>query len=125
MAAPSLRDLRDALLAVHRELLQAQRADHERLYGRMTESELLQAVVTDLRFDWLRPLSRLATDIDALLADPERRDEPVAAAELVDRARGLLAPPDPGAPFGGRYLRALQDEPGVGVAHGRLAALLR
>lgn len=126
MVSPTtLRSLRDGLLAVHRELLQLQRVDTERIHGRMSDGEVLQASIDDMRFDWLRPLSELASDIDALLADEDRRDDLEAQQELVDRARALIAPPDAETPFGTRYLNALQREPGVGVAHGQVVQLLR
>lgn len=121
----TLRELRDGLLEVHRELLQSQRVDLERIYGRMSAGDLLQATVSDLRFEWLRPLSQLATEIDALLSDEERRGDAEIREAFAERARGLVAPPDRDTSFGSRYLKALQDEPGVGVAHGRIAPLLR
>jgi hypothetical protein len=121
----TLRQLRDGLLVVHRELLQLQRIDTERLHGRMSAGEVLQASIDDLRFDWLRPLSELATEIDAVLADEDRRDDLEVEEALVDRARSLIGPPDPQTPFGHRYLQALQREPGVGVAHGRVVGMLR
>ncbi len=125
MAAPGLADVRNAMLDVHRELLQHQRVDVERIYGRMSAGDLLQATVSDLRFAWLRPLSELVTEIDALVADAERRDDTDARERLLARARELVAPPRPETAFGTRYIDALQREPGVGVAHGRLASLLR
>ncbi len=124
MSTASLRELRGVLLEIHRELLHGQRMNVERLYGRMSAGELLQASIDDPRFDWLRPLSELVSDIDALLADAERRDDQGARQALVDRTRALLAPPDGESAFGRRYLRALQEEPAVGVAHGRLAGAL-
>jgi hypothetical protein len=103
--------LRTALLSLHRELLQAQRVESERLGGRMSAGEVLQAAADDLRFDWLRTLSQLIAELDAAGDEPER----VTAA--LARARELLAPPDPATPFGARYLRALQDHPAVVMAH--------
>jgi hypothetical protein len=125
MADEPLAAVRDGILDVHRELLQHQRVDVERIYGRMSAGDLLQATISDLRFAWLRPLSELATEIDALLGDAARRGDANARDELLERARGLVAPPDPDTAFGARYVDALQREPGVGVAHGRLATLLR
>jgi hypothetical protein len=106
--------LRPALLALHRELLQAQRLEAERYGGRMSAGELLQAAADDLRFDWLRTLSQLIAELDAA-------DEP---DRVVARARELLAPPDPATTFGARYLRALQDHPAVVLAHRNVVAAL-
>ena len=45
-------------------------------------------------------------------------------APLLERARVLLAPPDPSTPFGARYLKALQDHPDVVFAHRDVTAAL-
>jgi hypothetical protein len=105
--------VRRALLELHRQLLQAQRVQAERFGGRMSASEVLQAAADDLRFSWLKDLSELIAALDQARAD----DDPAATEAAVERARRLLAPPDPGTPFGARYLRALQDHPEVVMAH--------
>jgi hypothetical protein len=111
---------RNALLELHRELLQAQRVRTERFAGRMSASELLQAATEDLRFAWLQELSQLLGELDQAIAD----DDAAAAEAAVARARELLSPPDPGTAFGTRYLRALQDHPEVVMAHGALMGAL-
>jgi hypothetical protein len=105
--------VRRALLELHRQLLQAQRVQAERFGGRMSASEVLQAAADDLRFSWLKDLSELIAALDQARAD----DDHAATEAAVESARRLLAPPDPGTPFGARYLRALQDHPEVVMAH--------
>jgi hypothetical protein len=112
--------LRDALVALHKELLGAQRIQAERIGGRMSASEAMQAAADDLRFSWLRNVSELIAELDARLA----ADEPGETPALVERARRLFAPPDPATPFGARYLRALQDHPEVVLAHRDVVAAL-
>jgi hypothetical protein len=111
---------RIALLDLHRQLLAAQRVQAERLGGRMSAGELLQAAADDLRFSWLRELSELIAALDQADAD----EEPETAAALLDRARTLIAPPDPDTAFGARYLQALQDHPAVVFAHRDACAAL-
>jgi hypothetical protein len=115
-----MENLRDALLALHRELLGEQRIQAERFEGRMSASELLQAAADDLRFAWLKELSELIAALDEARAE----DDDVAAEAAIARARELLDPPDPGTAFGARYLRALQDHPGVVLAHRDVTAAL-
>ena len=105
--------VRTALLALHRQLLEAQRVEVERIGGRMSAGELLQAATDDLRFSWLKELSELIAALDHASAIGELD---VVEAQLA-QARALLAPPDPATPFGARYLRALQDHPTVVLAH--------
>jgi hypothetical protein len=109
---------RTALLELHRHLLEAQRVEVERLSGRMTANELLQAATADLRFSWLQELSEPIAALDAARAEGEAGDQQLA------RVRGLIASPDPETPFGARYLRSLQEHPAVVFAHrDALAAL--
>lgn len=105
-------DTRATLLELHRRLLQAQRVEVERFGGRMTPGELLQAATEDLRFSWLRELSQLIVALD---------DDPAPA---LDRARALIAPPDPETAFGVRYLHCLQAFPDVVLAHRDATAAL-
>lgn len=112
--------VRNALLDLHRELLQAQRIRAERFAGRMSSSELLQAATEDLRFAWLQELSTLLGELDQAIAD----EDADAALSAVARTRELLSPPDPGTAFGTRYLGALQDHPEVVMAHGALMSAL-
>jgi len=112
--------LRQALLELHRQLLEAQRIEAERFGGRMSASEVLQAATDDLRFSWLRELSDLVATLDQARADDDAGESEAAVA----RARELLDPPDPSTAFGARYLRALQDHPGVVLAHRAVTATL-
>jgi hypothetical protein len=107
------RALRGALLVLHKALLDAQRIQAERIGGRMSAAETLQAAAEDLRFDWLRSLSELVGDLDEALSAGDT--DQVQA--IVVRARALLAPPDASTSFGARYLEALQSEPAVVFAH--------
>ena len=121
--AADLTSLRRALLELHRELLEAQRIEAERFGGRMSASETLQAAVDDLRFSWIRTVSALISELDEALGadDPEGQ---AAVDGVVRRARQLFVPPDPDTPFGARYLRALQDHPGIVLAHRDVVAAL-
>ncbi len=115
-AAPA----RTALLELHRLLLGAQRIQAERYGGRMSASELLQAATEDLRFSWLTQLSELIAELDQARTDGDA--DAVQAA--LDRARALLAPPDPDTAFGTRYLQVLQERPEVVFAHRDATAAL-
>jgi hypothetical protein len=112
--------LRRALLELHRVLLHGQRIEAERFGGRMSASEVLQAAADDLRFSWLKELSSLIAALDQARAE----EDAAGAAAAVERARALLDPPDPATAFGARYLRALQDDPDVVLAHRDVRAAL-
>jgi hypothetical protein len=107
------------LLALHKAVLAAERKGYERVHGRLSSAEFLQVVSDPLRYGWLRPLNEL---ILALEADDDERPPD---AELLERARELLAPPKEKMPFGRRYLSLMQREPGLVVSHSEVVKLLR
>ena len=113
-------ELRNALLELHRLLLQHQQRQVERINGRMSPGELLQAATNDLRFSWINELFEPIAALDAAVSDG---DDPAAEA-AVTRIRGLVVEPDAEGSFGRRYLQVLQEEPGVVLVHSRVTAAL-
>lgn len=118
-----LRAVQPVLLALHKALLDAERAEVESLYGPMSGADFLQLVSDPVRYGWLKPFSTLLVAIDDTL-DP-KDDEPQAEPrELLDRARELVLPPQDDTPFGRRYLSLMQRDPGLVMAHSDVAKTL-
>lgn len=118
-----LLEVRRALLRLHKVLLDDERAAYERLHGQVTSGELLQLVIGDEQFAWLRALSELIVNIDESLD----ADEPATADEaesLLEQARLLLKPSETGGDFARRYFAALQREPDAVLAHREVTRLL-
>ena len=67
-ARQHLREVRNRLLDLHKLLLDDERAVYEQLYGRISNQAMLQLLISDQRFAWLRRLSTLVVEIDELLA---------------------------------------------------------
>jgi hypothetical protein len=116
-----LRDIREALLRLHRTLLEWERRGHERVHGRLTAAEFLQVVLRDPEFGWLRPLSESVVRIDEMLADEDSVDEEAMLVQV----RALASPDEEGTPYAQRYLQAIQASPDAVLAHKDLLALLR
>ena len=114
-------DLRNSLLQLHRLLLQHQQRQVEKINGRMSPGELLQAATQDLRFSWINELFEPIAALDAAVAD----GDDAAAEAAVARVRSLVVEPDPEGSFGRRYLQVLQDEPDVVLVHRDVTAALR
>jgi hypothetical protein len=115
-ARERLNGVRDALLRLHKALLESERVGYERANGRIGSSqEFLQLALQHEWFAWLRPVSELIVQIDELLDGEQPRTDELASA-IVERTRTLLT--DGQAPFGRRYHELLQRDPGVLVAHG-------
>lgn len=127
MTSSYLHDRLDAarrgLVRVHKALIDAEQVRYERTHGRIDSAgRLLQLVVNDPAFAWVRPLSSLIVRMDALLAEAEVLDAADVDA-LIEHARRLLRPDADGQEFPRLYHRALQESPDVVLAHG--AALTR
>jgi hypothetical protein len=110
--------LRQALLALHKAVLAAERENLERVHGRLSNAAFLQIVSDPVRYGWLQPLSRL------ILAFEEDEDERAPEQELLARTRDLLLPPQQKTPFGRRYLSLMQREPALVLAHAEVAKLV-
>jgi guanosine-3',5'-bis(diphosphate) 3'-pyrophosphohydrolase len=114
--------LRHALLALHKTLLDAQRVRYEREHGRVeSRGELLDLVLRDASFEWLRVLSALIAGLDELTeADKD------AGAELrgvIDKLRTLVRfEGNPG--FTEPYREIIEAVPDALVAHVQLSRLL-
>lgn len=119
--AARLRDIREALLGLHRTLLDWERRSHERVHGRLSATELLQVLLHDSEFAWLRPVSESIVRIDEMLADEATIDEDAILVQV----RALASPDVEGTPYAQRYLQAIQQSPDAVLAHRDLLALLR
>jgi hypothetical protein len=118
-----MRELRAGLLRLHKALLDAERVSYERAHGQVTGGELLQLVINDEQFAWLRPVSELIVRIDEMLD----ADEPATAADaeaLLAGGRALLKPSEAGGGFGQKYFAAIQQSPDVVLAHREVTRLL-
>jgi len=117
--------LREALLRLHKALLESERASYERVFGKIgSPYQFLQLVTNDPWFAWLRPVTQLIVAMDGLL----EAKEPFTAAEadaLVGRVKALLIPTLDGKGFSKHYDEALQRDPDVVFAHAAAARLMR
>jgi hypothetical protein len=111
-------DLSHALCELHRALVASVQLGFERLHGRVPgRGALLELVLHDPLFAWLRPLSALIASIDERL----ETDVDGATLALARRAvEGVLAAGD----FADRYRVLLQEDAAVVMAHGALRRAL-
>jgi hypothetical protein len=119
-----LGDIRAALQRLHKVLLDAERIQYERAFGRIqSEFQLLVLAAEDPQFAWLKPLSTLIVRIDAdYLGKEELADADLDAigAEI----RALLAPNAMGTLFQRLYHTSLQETPDIVMAHGAVMRAL-
>jgi hypothetical protein len=117
-----LTDLRNGLIRLHKTLLDSERDAYEHNVAAITSSgQLLQLLMNDPYFDWLHKVSELIVEIDERLAAKEPA-EAADAESFIKETRALLVPLENGDEFERRYDAAMQRDPDVIIAHGRMLA---
>jgi hypothetical protein len=120
-----LREVRAALLRLHKALLHSERDVYEQFHGRIrSKGEFFQLVLEDEWFSWLRPFSQFIVQIDEALS----AKEPITlqrANELLDEARSLVSPAEAGTTREQRYYQAIQRDPDIALMHADVSNLLR
>ncbi|MEO5799053.1 MAG: hypothetical protein ABIZ70_05490 [Gemmatimonadales bacterium] len=117
--------VREAMLNLHRNLLDAERMAYERMHGRVPGSaDVLQLAIHDPWFAWLRPLTALLVAMDeAMLEDSPDADARVPS--LLDEARLMVRADEDGSDFQQRLFEFVQRSPDVAIAEVSAARLLR
>ena len=118
-------DLRRALLHLHKTLLEWERTAYERLHGRASPAELLEAIVADPQFAWLRPVSELIVRIDEGLEIDALEGPEIDVDWIVAQTRTYISPNENGTPYAQRYHAALQDHPDAVFAHRAVTNILK
>jgi catechol 2,3-dioxygenase len=120
-----LRTLRATLLHLHKVLLDDARHAYELDRGRVgSTASLLQLVIHDPWFAWLRALSELVVRMDQTVEGDSPATEADAAA-LVEQVGSLLTASESGDEFPRRYYEALQRQPSVVLAHAEVRRILK
>jgi hypothetical protein len=119
-----LGSVRMALLHLHKKLLDAEQLRYERAHGRIANGGmLLQLVIHDPFFAWLRPLSGLVVQIDEEIeGEAQMTDE--RAKAMIGEIKTMLIADEAGAVFQRNYHRALQEVPDIVIANREVARLL-
>jgi hypothetical protein len=118
-----LTELRQALLKLHKALVDSERVDYEKTIGKIQSSNhFLQLLTNDPWFAWLHPLSQLIVAMDEAL-DAE---EPLTVAKvdaLAHQSKLLLVASENNDGFPGHYYDALQRDPDVVLTHAEVVKL--
>jgi hypothetical protein len=118
-----LSDVRRPLLALHKSILDHERAAYEKEFGPVTPAAFLQVLINGSGFRWLTPLSTVIANVDETLDDKKATEaDQIAAAQAVS---GLFSSGLPDNAFLARYLPLLQASPAVLHEHGKVTQVLR
>ena len=121
-AREKLVQLRLSLLRLHKELLDMERRDYERLHGKVNTGELFRLVIDHEQFAWLHNISEFVVRIDESLA----AETPVTAEDThnaIMLARNMFSPSESGDAFQKRYFNAIQRDPAIVMEHAELAKI--
>ncbi len=122
---PQLQKVREALLELHKTLVDSERVGYEVAMGPISSpNHFLKLLSSDPWFAWLLPLSRLIVTIDEAL-DRRIPLSPNEAQDLLTQTRRLLVASEEGHGFPRSYFEALQRDPDVIFAHSRVVLLMR
>jgi len=124
-ARERLAALREALLHLHKALLESERISYEASLGQITSPyQFLHLVTNDPWFAWLTPMTRLITAMDEMLDSKEPLTAAGVEAVMRETAALLVATAE-GEGFSRHYDEALQRSPDVILAHAAAARLIR
>jgi hypothetical protein len=121
-----LQKVRDALLALHKSLIDAERVSYEQTIGKIdSPNRFLQLLLKDPWFAWLQPMSQLIVAMDEALDEKELALTSAAADALLNQTRLLLVVSETGDEMSKHYFEALQRDPGVVLAHAELTKFIK
>ena len=119
-----LQDVRNALLRLHKVLVESERVTYEKIVGPIpSPNRFLQLLIDDPWFGWLQPLSQLIVAMDEA-QDAKKPATDANALELIQQAKRLIVASEEGQGFGRHYFDALQRDPDVVLAHADATKLL-
>jgi hypothetical protein len=117
-------ELRQAVLALHKRMIDEQRIRYERLHGRIqTTSEFLGLVLEHPEFEWIRAVSALVAQLD------EWREASEAASDqeledIVAALRQLIQREGANSGFTQKYWEMIESTPAVLIEHVKLTRIL-
>lgn len=118
-----VRDARNLLLKLHKNLVDHERAIWEGINGQATAAQFLNVLLEDEDFSWLRKFSTLIVDIDEMFAQKDG-----VSSEAVDlhlgKLRDLVSMKDEDEAFKAKYQSALQQDLDAAARQGDLKSLL-
>ena len=120
----TLHEVRDALLDLHKQLLEYQKGIYTATIGPIeTPGKYYDLVVNHDSFSWLKNLSVLIISIDENLEMEKPPDVPVIRG-VFSYVKKLLTATGHGDTFETNYVTALQKDGQVSVTHGKIMKLL-
>ncbi len=123
-AKETLNKLQSALMQMHRHLIQSLKSDQENQLGHpLSPVDWLQMMITFPNYAWLKKLTGLMSDFDALLDNFEVGDEEVKIIRQ-ELEKLFLTPSNSPEDFYAKYVETLRRDSDVMIYHGQLRHLI-
>jgi hypothetical protein len=120
-----LKQIRNALLALHKTLIESERRGYEKVIGPVkSPNHFLELLMRDPWFAWLQPMSQLIVSMDEALDEKDVPLTDAAVDAMANQTRLLLAVSEVGEGTSQHYFEALQRDPEVVLAHADVARLV-
>lgn len=117
-----LKNARNMLLKLHKSMLDLEREMYEGIHGKLNATELLNLLLEDEDFAWLRKFSMLIVEIDEMFDLKEN-----ATVEMIDaniqKVKELVEMKEEDEYFRAKYQFALQRDPDSAGLHSQLKSL--
>lgn len=121
--AELLKNARNEMLKLHKNMLDHERSIYEGINGKKTPTEFLNLLLEDPDFAWLRKFSTLIVEVDEMFAQKDGYDDETVDALLANVKR-LVNMEDEDEEFKAKYQSALQQDIEAASNHGNLRSLL-
>lgn len=115
--------LRQALLDLHRQLLELERRRYEKLHGAQSAGDFLQLVAFSDEMRWLEPLNRLIVLLDEALEGAAPEATPAVVGARLQQLLGLDRTREDA--FSLAYIAHFDASPELAAAHVRVLGLLK
>ena len=121
--AERLRDARNLLLKLHKNLVDHERSIWEGINGPVNSGQFLNVLLEDKDFAWLRKFSTLIVDIDEMFAQKDGYADEAVELHL-NKLQQLISMQDEDEDFKAKYQSALQQDLEAASRQGDLRSLL-
>lgn len=119
----TLRYARNVMLSLHKSLIDFERANYERMHGRLNAGQFLNVLLEDKDFSWLRKFSTLIVEIDEMMDLKDGITGEMVESNLA-KIRELVSMTEPDEYFKAKYQFALQNDVEVAGSHAKLQGLM-
>lgn len=121
----NLKEIRNEMLSLHKTLMDIEKENYEAKNGKLTPHQLLQLLINDEKFNWLRTISTLIVEIDEMFADKNGVNKDLQK-ELYLQVKSLfdLSSEDDFVDFKKKYEANLDTEIKVAEHHEKILKLL-